>query len=188
MGSKEVRRFDATAQAPRTDASAPVTGRRTDRRPDQAWAGFAKALISCGPSFARTRRLAERPRLGIGISPEASTVGSRFRPLPFQPQIANSPDLPISCCLLGANQAGSGYRARKDPRLPRTCRPFRQGNHHQADRRTCQAGERNPDLLCEGALKKLREIIQVAPTRRCRATGRGWPPPPFLEGSVQGTH
>jgi hypothetical protein len=49
-----------------------------------------------------------------------------------------------------------------------------------------KAGERNPDLLCEGALKKLREIIQVAPTRRCRATGRGWPPPPFLEGSVQG--
>jgi hypothetical protein len=51
-----------------------------------------------------------------------------------------------------------------------------------------KAGERNPDLLCEGALKKLRDIIQVAPTRRCRATGRGWPPPPFLEGSVQGTH
>jgi hypothetical protein len=51
-----------------------------------------------------------------------------------------------------------------------------------------KAGERNPDLLCEGALKKLRDIIRVAPTRRCRATGRGWPPPPFLEGSVQGTH
>jgi hypothetical protein len=91
---------------PRTDASAPVTGRRTDRRPDQAWAGFAKALISCRPDFCSN----------------------------------------------------------------------------------AEAGERNPDLLCEGALKKLREIIQVAPTRRCRATGRGWPPPPFLEGSVQGTH
>jgi hypothetical protein len=51
-----------------------------------------------------------------------------------------------------------------------------------------KAGERNPDLLCEGGLKKLREIIQVAPTRRCRAIGRGWPPPPFLERSVQGTH
>src|SRR5262245_66281701 len=42
-GPEEARTFDAHAWAARTDARASAIGSRTDRRPDQARAGFAQA-------------------------------------------------------------------------------------------------------------------------------------------------
>ena len=46
--------------------------------------------------------------------------------------------LPTRLRCRSRNPAGSGCRARNDSRIPRACRRFRQRNHRQAHRRTCQ--------------------------------------------------
>lgn len=64
--------------------------------------------------------------------------------------------LSITPHLDGSDVDPTGYRARNDSLIPRAWRQFRRRNDRQTNYRDAKTGERNPDLLCEGALEKLR--------------------------------
>jgi hypothetical protein len=55
--------------------------------------------------------------------------------------------------------AGSGCCAWNDLRITRACSDLANGIIAKRIIELAKAGERNPDLLCEGALRKLREHL-----------------------------